>query len=79
MLAAVGSAGYAETVTWDVDTIDWKMEKDGGPTAADIVAKVVGDAGMGLPGARGGSIVLMHLGGYNTAAALPAIVSAPRL
>lgn len=78
VLAAVGSAGYAETVTWDIDTIDWKMEKDGGPTTADIVAKVVGDASRGLAGARGGSIVLMHLGGYNTAAAVPAIVSGLR-
>jgi peptidoglycan/xylan/chitin deacetylase (PgdA/CDA1 family) len=68
VLAGVGAAGYALTVMWDIDTIDWRLEKDGGPTADDIVAKV-------LANARGGSIVLMHLGGYNTFAALPRIVA----
>lgn len=68
VLAGVGAAGYARTVTWDVDTIDWRLEKDGGPTADDIVAKV-------LANAQGGSIVLMHLGGYNTFEALPRIVA----
>jgi len=52
---------------WDVDTIDWRPESEGGPTTAAIVAKVVTNA-------RGGSIVLMHLGGYHTLAALPGIV-----
>ena len=68
VLAGVGAAGYARTITWDVDTIDWRLEKDGGPTADDIVAKVLGNV-------RGGSIVLMHLGGYNTFEALPEIVA----
>jgi peptidoglycan/xylan/chitin deacetylase (PgdA/CDA1 family) len=69
VLAAVGAAGYARTVTWDVDTIDWRPIRNDppGPTADDIVAKV-------LANARGGSIVLMHLGGYETFAALPRIV-----
>ncbi len=35
--AVVGSAGWSYTVLWDVDTIDWRPEVDGGPTAADIV------------------------------------------
>jgi hypothetical protein len=42
---------------------------DGGPTAADMAAKLRANA-------QGGSIVLMHLGGYNTLAALPGILAA---
>jgi peptidoglycan-N-acetylglucosamine deacetylase len=73
VLAAVGAAGYADTVLWDVDTIDWRpIDNDPpGPTADQIVAKV-------LANARGGSIVLMHLGGYETYAALPRIVDGLR-
>jgi peptidoglycan/xylan/chitin deacetylase (PgdA/CDA1 family) len=65
--AAVGAAGWHYMVMWDVDTIDWRPESEGGPTTSAIVAKV-------LTNARGGSIVLMHLGGYHTLAALPGIV-----
>jgi len=73
VLAAVGAAGYGDTVTWDVDTIDWRpIDNDPpGPTADQIVAKVLGNA-------RGGSIVLMHLGGYETFEALPRIVDGLR-
>jgi peptidoglycan/xylan/chitin deacetylase (PgdA/CDA1 family) len=53
---------------WDIDTIDWRPEAEGGPTAAFMVKKV-------LDNARGGSIVLMHLGGFNTYEALPAMVA----
>lgn len=69
VLAAVGAAGYGRTVLWDIDTIDWRpIDNDPpGPTADAIVAKV-------LANAQGGSIVLMHLGGYETYAALPGIV-----
>jgi len=69
VLDAVGEAGYRYTVTWDIDTIDWRpiANNPPGPTADDIVAKVLGNA-------RGGSIVLMHLGGYETFKALPRIV-----
>ena len=56
---------------WDIDTIDWRPTSDGGPTALEIEAKV-------LSRVQGGSIVLMHLGGYNTRAALPAIVDGLR-
>ena len=63
-----GQLGWAYTILWDVDTVDWKPISDGGPTADDIVARV-------LSRARGGSIVLMHLGGYETYAALPRIVA----
>ena len=56
---ALGAAGWAYLVMWDIDTIDWRPTADGGPTALDIEAKV-------LARVQGGSIVLMHLGGYNT-------------
>jgi peptidoglycan/xylan/chitin deacetylase (PgdA/CDA1 family) len=65
----VGAAGWKDLVMWDVDMIDWKPESDGGPTAADMVAKLRANA-------KGGSIVLMHLGGYNTLSALPGILAA---
>jgi peptidoglycan/xylan/chitin deacetylase (PgdA/CDA1 family) len=69
VLAAVGAAGYRYTVTWDIDTIDWRpiTNDPPGPTADQIVAKVLGNA-------QGGSVVLMHLGGYETFEALPRIV-----
>jgi peptidoglycan/xylan/chitin deacetylase (PgdA/CDA1 family) len=66
--ATVGAAGWGYTVLWDVDTIDWKLEADGGPTTQQIVDTV-------LAKAQGGSIVLMHLGGYHTLDALPGILS----
>ena len=65
----IGAAGWRYVVMWDVDTIDWKPVADGGPTAAQIEARVRANA-------RGGSIVLMHLGGWNTLAALPGILDA---
>lgn len=69
--AVVGAAGWTSVVLWDIDTIDWRPESDGGPSAAAIVAKV-------LDRAEGGSIVLMHLGGYRTLEALPGIVDGLR-
>jgi len=69
--AVVGAAGYGYTVLWDIDTIDWRPEADAGPTAQQIVDKVVGRA-------DDGSIVLMHLGGFNTLEALPGIVAGLR-
>ena len=72
-LVAIGSAGYRFTVTWDVDTIDWRpiVNDPPGPTADQMVTKV-------LANAQGGSIVLMHLGGYETFEALPRIVAGLR-
>jgi peptidoglycan-N-acetylglucosamine deacetylase len=72
-LAAIGAAGYRFTVTWDIDTIDWRpiVNDPPGPTADQIVAKVLGNA-------QGGPIVLMHLGGYETYSALPRIVAGLR-
>lgn len=73
VLRAVGAAGYRQTVMWDIDTIDWRpiANDPPGPTADEMVAKV-------LNRARNGSIVLMHLGGYETLAALPRIVDGLR-
>jgi peptidoglycan/xylan/chitin deacetylase (PgdA/CDA1 family) len=64
---AATSVSYSKTVLWDIDTIDWLPVGQGGPTAADIASKIVSLAGSG-------SIVLMHLGGYRTRAALPAVL-----
>jgi peptidoglycan/xylan/chitin deacetylase (PgdA/CDA1 family) len=66
--AAASKAGYPYTVMWDIDTTDAQAEADGGPSEDDIVARVDGAA-------QGGSIVLMHLGGWNTLGALPGIVA----
>jgi len=75
VLAGVGAAGYAMTVTWDIDTIDWRPINNpggpAGPTADQIVSKV-------LTNAQAGSIVLMHLGGYETYKALPRIIDGLR-
>lgn len=49
----------------------WRPEADGGPTAQQVVDKVVERA-------QGGSIVLMHLGGFNTLDAIPGIVAGLR-
>jgi len=71
VLETVGASRYRHTVLWDVGTTDWLRESDGGPTTAQIVDNVLGTA-------RAGSIVLMHLAGYNTAAALPTIIDGLR-
>lgn len=71
VLSAVAGVGYTKTLMWDVDTIDWKPESEGGPTASQISSKVVQNA-------VNGSNVLMHLGGWNTASALPAMIAGLR-
>ncbi|HEY7590634.1 MAG TPA: NlpC/P60 family protein [Candidatus Limnocylindrales bacterium] len=71
VLRVAGSLGYRYTVLWDLDPLDWKTVANGGPTADDIVAKVVGRA-------QGGSIVLLHLSGTQTLAALPGVVEGLR-
>jgi peptidoglycan/xylan/chitin deacetylase (PgdA/CDA1 family) len=68
---AAASVGYTKTFMWDIDTIDWKPISDGGPTAQQIAAKVVGNA-------VDGSNVLMHLGGYETLDALAIMIPALR-
>jgi len=67
VLIAAASVSYTKTILWDIDTIDWRPVSDGGPTAGQIVAKVVA-------GAQEGSVVLNHLGGYRTRSALPAVI-----
>jgi peptidoglycan/xylan/chitin deacetylase (PgdA/CDA1 family) len=67
VLNAAASAGYTKTFLWDIDTIDWKPISDGGPSAEQIAAKVVGNA-------VNGSNVLFHLGGYETLDALHLLV-----
>ena len=66
--AAAAAISYTKTIMWDIDTIDWKPLADGGPTAGSMIGKVIDNG-------QRGSIVLMHLGGYNTFDALPAMVS----
>lgn len=68
---AAASVGYTKTFMWDIDTVDWKPIADGGPTAEQIATQVVGNA-------RDGSIVLMHLGGYETLDALAIMIPALR-
>jgi peptidoglycan/xylan/chitin deacetylase (PgdA/CDA1 family) len=68
---AAAAAGWTYTVMWAIDTIDWRPRTDGGPTAADIAAKVLGNR-------AAGAVVLMHLGGYQTRRALPATIKGLR-
>jgi peptidoglycan/xylan/chitin deacetylase (PgdA/CDA1 family) len=67
VIAAAAAVGYTKTFMWDIDTIDWKPISQGGPSAEQIAAKVITQA-------RGGSNVLMHLGGYETLDALKIII-----
>jgi Predicted xylanase/chitin deacetylase len=65
LTGVLGELGYRTLVMWDVDSRDWE-----GPPPAVIVRRVLADAAPG-------SIVLFHLHGANTAAALREII--PRL
>ena len=67
VLDTAAAAGYTKTFMWDIDTIDWKPISDGGPTAEQIAAKVIGQS-------VNGSNVLFHLGGYETLESLRLIV-----
>jgi peptidoglycan/xylan/chitin deacetylase (PgdA/CDA1 family) len=67
VINAAAAAGYTKTFMWDIDTIDWKPISDGGPTAAQIAAKVINNS-------VNGSNVLFHLGGFETLDALRLIV-----
>jgi peptidoglycan/xylan/chitin deacetylase (PgdA/CDA1 family) len=71
VLAAVGAAGWSRTVVWDVGTDDWIAPSRGGPSPEELVREV-------LDQAQNGSIAVMHLNGYSTRAALPAIVAGLR-
>ncbi len=67
LLDVAAGVGYTKTILWSIDTIDWMPISDGGPTAQQIASKVVANA-------VSGSIVLDHLGGYETLAALKIMV-----
>ncbi|MGH2604058.1 MAG: polysaccharide deacetylase family protein [Dehalococcoidia bacterium] len=67
VIDAAASVGYTKTFMWDIDTVDWKPTSQGGPSAEQIAAKVIGNA-------VNGSNVLFHLGGYETLDALGLIV-----
>ena len=56
---------------WDTTTADYLPVSDGGPTVSELVHDVLSQV-------RPGSIVIMHLGGYSTYKALPAIVNGLR-
>ena len=71
VLSAAADAGYDHHFGWDVDTIDWKPISDGGPTARSMAIKVVDNA-------KSGSVVLMHLGGFETLDALQAMIDGLR-
>ena len=64
---AVGQAGWAYLLLWDVDSGDAVLTADGGPSADDIASTVIARV-------QPGSIVLLHLDGENTLDALPAIL-----
>jgi peptidoglycan/xylan/chitin deacetylase (PgdA/CDA1 family) len=67
VIGAAAAAGYTKAFLWDIDSIDWKPISDGGPTAEQIAAKVIGNA-------VNGSNVLFHIGGYETLDALHLII-----
>ncbi len=67
VINAAASVGYTKTFMWDVDTVDWKPVSDGGPSAEQIAAKVIGNS-------VNGSNVLFHLGGYETLDSLRLII-----
>jgi peptidoglycan/xylan/chitin deacetylase (PgdA/CDA1 family) len=69
--AWAAEAGWTKHVDWNIDTIDWKPTSQGGPTARSMTLKVVN-------GATSGSIVLMHLGGYETLDALQGMIDGLR-
>ncbi|HEX5589032.1 MAG TPA: polysaccharide deacetylase family protein [Candidatus Limnocylindrales bacterium] len=68
LVNVAGSAGWKLAVMWSIDTIDWRPISQGGPTAWGIASKI--DAKK-----TAGGIVLMHLGGYSTRDALPAMIA----
>jgi len=61
-LKTVGGAGYPYSIQWTIDTIDWQQ-----PTAEVIVSRI-------QSGASNGDIILMHIGGINTPAAVDKVI-----
>jgi peptidoglycan/xylan/chitin deacetylase (PgdA/CDA1 family) len=71
VLATATGLGYTKTILWTLDTADWRPLEDGGPTAEEIADNV-------LEVSESGTIILMHLGGYETLDALRILVPALR-
>jgi peptidoglycan/xylan/chitin deacetylase (PgdA/CDA1 family) len=71
VLQVAADLGYTKTIMWSIDTIDWRPIGENGPTAEQMVSQVVTSA-------TNGSIVLMHLGGYETFGAVQLMVPALR-
>ena len=63
---AAARAGYDRCISYDVDGLDWQD-----PSTSTVVRAV-------LDGARGGSIISLHLGHPVTVAALPEILDGLR-
>jgi peptidoglycan/xylan/chitin deacetylase (PgdA/CDA1 family) len=61
-LKTVGGAGYPYSIQWTIDTIDWQQ-----PSAEVIVSRI-------QSGASNGDIILMHIGGINTPAAVDKVI-----
>ena len=61
--AAASAAGYPTLLLWDVDPRDWSG------ISSPVIAQRV------LTHTRAGSVVLLHVGPYHTAAALPTIIA----
>jgi peptidoglycan/xylan/chitin deacetylase (PgdA/CDA1 family) len=64
---AVGDAGWAYLILWDIDANDTVSTDVGGPTAAEIETAV-------LSRVQPGSIIRLNLGGFETRHALPGII-----
>jgi LysM repeat protein len=61
-LQSVGEAGYPFSIHWTTDTIDWQQ-----PAVDVIVSRIENNA-------SNGDIVLMHIGGINTPAAVDKVI-----
>ena len=72
LLNVLGQQGYAYTVMWTVDSHDWAESMNG----VQVTEQYVIDRVLKNASARG--IVLMHVGGYQTVAALPEIITGLR-
>lgn len=63
VLKSIYSCGYKYNIYWNIDTLDWKL-----PSVKFIVSRI-------LRKPKNGDIVLMHIGGKNTAEATDIAIS----
>ena len=61
-LKTAGEAGYPYSIQWSLDTIDWQQ-----PATEVIISRI-------KTGASNGDIILMHIGGINTPAAVDNVI-----